>query len=226
MIVLEFRVAGLEFIPVLRDYQVAAHARLGYSFVDVANNITSLPLLISVGLLLALLASQQFDERSIDFRCTGLAIAAYFGCQLMVNMTNSWNASMWLAPAAVSCLVVCMKLGPSAMPIWSPVEGGRPTSLMTLNHSASTPPAWLISASRRLATAIPFLIFVMVLVPEILSSMVGITVGGLVILDLKRPIVVTAGRGVSLRWLDASRSFTSLRAVAERRSFSNYVSQA
>jgi hypothetical protein len=91
---------------------------------------------------------------------------------------------MWLAPAAVASLAVCMGVQPVA---W---QAGHVESW------------WRRIAPSRLAEisfrdAIPLLIFVLVLAPQVLGSIVGIAFGALVSFGIESPYVVTAGKGVS-----------------------------
>jgi hypothetical protein len=182
IIALEFKVTGLEFIPVVHDYEVAAHAHLTYSFDRVAKGLFSWPLLLSGGLI-GLIALQQNKEGSLSLRRAVVVIGSYYVCQFTLNMTNNWNASMWLAPAALICLVG-----------W--VDG-------TPGKSQADEPKWWrrIVSSRRIGDAISFLIFFLVLGPQILSSFSGIAVGCLVSLGVREPVVVTAGTGISVRSL-------------------------
>jgi hypothetical protein len=52
--VIEFKMTGLELIPVIRDYELAAHARLAYSIADIYNGMASWTLVSSVALLVLL----------------------------------------------------------------------------------------------------------------------------------------------------------------------------
>ena len=185
---IEFKATGLEFLPIIQDYELAAHARLAYSFYDLVRGVASWPLISSVALLLLFAVSQRLGELRLEFRCMGLIIGTYVACQFALNMTNSSNPSMWLAPAAMASLAVCTGAKPAAQ------QGGGSESW------------WRRFAPSRLAEisareAIPLIIFVIVLVPQIISSIVGVTVGALVSFGIKAPYVVTAGKGVSFRSL-------------------------
>jgi len=99
---------------------------------------------------------------------------------------------MWLAPAAVTALAGCIGVNSAAQQ-----AGGSKSWRRKL-----TPRLAEISAR----DAIPFLIFVLVLVPVVISSMIGTVVSALVLLGIRTPYVVTAGKGVSFRsWSHAHR---------------------
>ena len=104
---IELKIAGVELTPIIQDFELAAHARLVYSFYGVVNGVFSWPLVSSVTLLV-LFAFSQRPEVSLDFRRIGLITGSYAACQIAVNMTNAWGPSMWLAPAAVACLAGCL----------------------------------------------------------------------------------------------------------------------
>jgi hypothetical protein len=187
--VIEFKATGLEVLPIIQDYELAAHARLAYSFYDLVRGVMSLPLISSVTLLVLFAVSQRFGERRLEFRCIGLIIGTYAACQYALDMTNDGDPSMWLAPAAMASLAVCM--------------GAKPAGLQA-GGSASW---WRRFAPSRLAEisareAIPLIVFAVVLVPQIMSSIVGVAGGALVSLGIETPYVVTAGKGVSFRLLD------------------------
>ncbi len=190
---IEFKATGLELLPIIHDYELPARARLAFSFYGLARGVLSYPLAWPLGgsviLLLLFAVPQRFGElRLVEFRCIGLIIGTYAACQFALNMTNSGDPSMWLAPSAVASLAVCMGAKPAA-------------------QQASGPESWWWRfAPSRLAEisareAIPPIIFVFVLVPQIMSSIVGVTVGALVSLGIEAPYVVTAGKGVSFRSL-------------------------
>ncbi len=179
---IEFRVTGIEFIPVIQDYELAAHARLTYSFYEIVRGMVSWPLAGSVALLMLFAVSKRPEESRVNFRRIGLIIGSYAACQYALNMTNGWNSSMWLAPAAVATLAGCMGEKPVAQ-WWRRFAPSRLTEISVRE-------------------AIPYLIFVLVLVPEVVASLAGTTVGALVSLGFEGPpIVVTAGNGVSFRSL-------------------------
>jgi hypothetical protein len=181
--VIEFKATGLEFIPVIQDYALAARARLTYSFMELVQGVVfSKPLLCSVTLLVLFAASKRPGE-PLEFWCMGLIIGTYAACQYALNMTNDGYPSMWLAPAAIASLAV-LNAKPAAQ------QGVRLESWWR-----RFTPSLLAEISAR--QAIPLLIFVLVLIPEIMSSIVGVTAGTLVSLGIKTPYVMTAGKGVS-----------------------------
>jgi hypothetical protein len=102
-------------------------------------------------------------------------------------MTNSSGPGIWLAPAAIASLIVCMGKKPAAE------QAGGPEESWWQRFG----PSRFAEISAR--EAIPLLIFVMVLVPEIMSSLVGIAATTLDSLGIKTPYVITAGKGVSFR---------------------------
>ena len=184
---IEFKATGLELLPIVQDYALAAHVRLGRSFHDLARGVVSWwPLVISVTLLVLFAASQRLGELRHEFKCIVLIIGTYAACQFALNMTNASGPSWWLAPAAMASLAVCRDVKPVA---W---QAGRLESW------------WRRIAFSRLAKisfrdAIPLLTFVLVLVPHVLGSIFGIAHGALVSFGIRTTYVVTAGKGVSFR---------------------------
>lgn len=183
---IEFKATGLELLPIIQDYALAAHVRLDYSFHDLAQGVVSWPLVISVTLLVLFAVSQRLGELRHEFKRMVLIIGTYAACQFALNMTNSSGPSWWLAPAAMASLAVCKDVKPVAgqagrLEIW-----------------------WRRIVFSRLAKisfrdAIPLLTFVLVLVPHVLGSIAGIALGALVSFGIKTPNVITAGKGVSFR---------------------------
>jgi hypothetical protein len=206
---IEFKVAGLEFLPVIKDYRVAAKAVSdSHSFFDVVGNLISWPFVSSVTLLVLFAVSQPFWK--LRLRCVGLIIGTYAACQFALNMTNSSGPSMWLAPAAIACLVVSMSASPAAEQAGGSESWWRRFA-----------PSWLAEISVR--EAIPLIIFVIVLVPEIKSSVVAVKRDALVLLGIEKPYVVTAGKGISFRLLrprvslnDAIAAISSLNLSHEK----------
>ena len=186
---IEFRATGLELTPIIQDYELAAHARLAYSIDDIARAIFSGPLVGSVALLVLFAVSQRPREPSLDFQCIAGIIGSYAACQVALNMTNWGTPNMWLAPAAAGSLAVC---------------GGVTADAQQL---AGVESWWRRFAPSRLAEisvreAIPVVIFMLVLVPQIIASIVGMATGTLVSLGIEGPTtVITGGIGVSLRSL-------------------------
>src|SRR5262249_1307254 len=191
---IEFKVTGLELLPVIQDYQRAAQARLTYSFMDLIGGVVfSGPLVSSVVLLVLFAVSRRPGEPPLDFRCIGLIIGTYAASQYALNMTSNWDRSMWLAPAAVTSLAGCIGVKPALQQAGGAGSWGRGFA-----------PSWLAEISAR--EAIPLLIFVLVLAPTIMASIIGTTVSALVSLGIKTPYVVTAGKGVGFRsWLHVGR---------------------
>ena len=179
---IEFNLAGLEFLPVIQEYELAARARLTHSFMDLVRGVVFSGRLVgSVALLVLFAISQRPGEPPLDFRSIGLIIGGYAACQYALNMTNNWDPNIWLAPAAVTCLACCIGVKPSPAESW--------WRRLTRSGVAE------ISARE----AIPPLIFVLVLAPTIMASILGTIVSAMVSLGIRTPYVVTAGKGVSFR---------------------------
>jgi hypothetical protein len=181
----EFKVTGLELLSVIHDYEFAAHARLDYSFYDLVRGAVSWPLVSSVTLLVLFAVSRPSREPPLDFRCIGLVIGSYAVSQYAMNMTNLFEPNMWLAPAAITSLVG-----------YTYVK----SNIQQVSGSASW---WQRVAPSRLSEisareAIPLIIFVFVLAPKIMSSIAGTALGTLVSLGFETPLIVTAGKGVSI----------------------------
>jgi hypothetical protein len=180
---IEFKATGLEFVPVIQDYELAARARLAYSFSDLVRGVVTWPFLSSVALLILFAVSQPLGKVRLWLRCI-VIVGTYAACQFALTMTNQGDLSMWLAPAAIASLVVCMNAKPVA-----PQGGGLKSWWQRFD------PSLLAEISAR--QAIPPLIFGLVLIPEIFSSIVVVTIGTLVSLAIETPYVMTAGKGIS-----------------------------
>jgi hypothetical protein len=180
---IEFKVTGLEFLAIIQEYELAARARLAYSLLDLVEAVVSLPLVYSVTLLVVFAVSQRFRELRFNFPCILLIIGTYTACQFALNMTNAGAPSMWLAPAAMASLAVRMDAKPAAQ------QAGGSESWW-----GSFAPSRLAENSAR--EAILLIIFIFVLFQQVISSIVGITVGTLFLLGIS-PYVVTAEKGVS-----------------------------
>lgn len=182
---IEFQAMGLKLPPIIQDYELASHVRLSYSFLYLAAGVASWPLVSSVTLLVLFAMSQHLRKLRLEFRCIGLIIGTYTACQFALNMTNDAYPSMWLAPAAIASLACCMGVKPVG---W---QSGRLESWWPFSRLAEI----------SVRDAIPLLIFVLVLAPLVLGSMVGIAFGALVSFGIETPYVITAGKGVSFRVL-------------------------
>jgi hypothetical protein len=186
---IEFKATGLEFMPVVQEYELAAKVRLTYSYYDIVRGIFSGPFVGSLALLVFFAISRRARGRRLDFWCGGLIIGTYAVCQFAINITNGWGVNIGLAPAAAASLVVCAGLTADPQQI------------------ADGESWWQRFAVSRLAEisvreAVPIVIFMLVLIPEVVASIVGITIGMLVSLEIEGPaVVVTAGKGVSFRSL-------------------------
>jgi hypothetical protein len=184
---IEFKLTGLEFFPVIQDYELAAHARLTYSFADLLRGaLFSGPLLFSVTLLVLFAISRRPGEPPLELRRVCIIIVSYTACQYMLNLTNNWDPNMWLAPAAVTSLACCVGVTPAAQ------QAGKFESWWR---------RFLRSGFAEISAreAIPLLIFAVVLGPLIIPSIIGTTVGALVSLGIRTPYVVTAGKGVNFK---------------------------
>ena len=109
---IELKVTGLELTPIIQDYELAAHARLAYSFYDIIKAIFSGPLVGSLALLVFFAVSRWRLEPRLDFRCIGLIIGTYAACQFALNVTNVPGSSIWLAPVAAASLAICVGVVP------------------------------------------------------------------------------------------------------------------
>jgi hypothetical protein len=188
---IEFRATGLDLLPIIQDYELTAHARLTLSLHEIVTAMVSWPLVGSVALLV-LFAVSQLGKR-LELRSIVLIIGTYTVCQHVLNMTNWGGPSMGLAPAAMASLAACISTKPDAQ------QGGESESWWQ-----SFAPSLLAGISAR--RAILLLTFALVLVPQIMSSIVGVTVGALVALGIQEPYVVTAGKGISFASITNLRS--------------------
>ena len=205
---IEFRAAGLEFLPLIQDYLLTAHSRLGLSLSFhelLVRGLQSWQLASSAAVLVLYAVSQRLWGRHIEFRRAGLIIGTYAACQIVLHMTNSGGSNIWLAPAALVSLI-----GKEGKQI--PKQAG-------------------ISEIRRLAEvfakeAIPLAIFLFALVPQIVPSISAAKFAALVSLGIEEPYVMTAGKGISIstipylesgvgsevrRWNDAVTAISSLK---------------
>jgi hypothetical protein len=196
---IEFKATGLELTPLIQEYELAAHARLAYPLKDLVKGVMAWPFSVSVALLILFAVSQRPGELRPHLRCIVLIIGVYAACQFALNITSDGAPSMWLAPAAIASLAVRMNTKPIAL------QGGGLESWWR-----RFTPSLLAEISAR--QAIPLLIFVLVLLPEIMSSIVGVTIGALVSLgiDPKAPYVITAGKGISFVARGKTRSYNGV----------------
>lgn len=182
---IEFKVTGLEVLPVIHDYELAARARLAYSFYDFVRGAVSWPLVTSVALLVLFAVSQRPRELPLDSRFICLVIGTYTACQYAMNMTNFFEPNMWLAPAAMTSLVG-----------YTDVKSDMQQASGSASWWQRVAPSRLSEISAR--DAIPLIIFVFVLAPKIVASIAGTAFGALVSLGFEAPLIVTAGKGVSI----------------------------
>ena len=190
---IEFKVAGLEFIPVIQEYVPAARARLAISFYDIASGMLTWPLVSSVVLLLLFALSRRHANSGLDLRSIGLIIGSYAACQYALNMSNFFGASMWLAPAAVAILAACENSRYAERP-----EGNSKISSLWILLSR------LDQVSVR--AAIPTSIFIFVLAQQVTGSLFGVALGTLIALNIETTYFVTAGKGVSFKTILGLRS--------------------
>jgi hypothetical protein len=189
---IEFKATGLELVPIVHDYALAAPVRLAHiqfrveSFLDLARGGVSWPVVISVTLLVLFAVSQGFGERRLEFRRIVLIIGSYAACQFALNMTNASDPSWWLAPAAMASLAGCKDVKPVAWQAGCLESWWRRIGFSRL-------------AEISFRDTIPPLTFVLVLVPHVLGSIDGIALGALVSFGIRPTYVVTAGKGVSFR---------------------------
>jgi hypothetical protein len=184
---IEFKVTGLDFIAVIREYAVAARARSHYSIHDVVQSLANGPFITSIALLLVfgLLQRPNPQGPTSGLRARGIIIGCYAGCQFALNMTNAGPPTMWLAPAAIVSLTTCIDMKET---VWR--------TRQSENRSQSFDFYMLGDVSLR--EAAPFLVFALVLFRQILGSMLGVGVAVSMALGITAPYVITAGHAVSL----------------------------
>jgi hypothetical protein len=187
IIAIELEATGLDFLALVHNYALAAHARLIFSLHQIITAMVSWPFLGSIALLVLFAASRGLGELSVDeFWSIALIIGIYIVCQHALNLTNWGDPNMELAPAALVSLAVCMSGKPAAQN-----KGGRESWWQRF--------APLAVAKISVRKVILLLIFLIVLVPQIMSSIFGVYYGVSVSLGIKTPYVVTAGKAISFR---------------------------
>ncbi len=188
MAAIEFRVTGLEVVPVIREYALAAQGRLTFALLDVARAASDWQLVSCVTLLLLFALARRSAEPQPSLWYNGLVVGSFTASQLALNLTNAGN-TVTLAPAAAAALAVWGGLPPSFV-----VQASEQDSWWRKLH-----PVRLAEMSAR--DAIPFVIFALVLVPQVTASGVGAIKGASLALGLETPTIVTAGTGVNFRVL-------------------------
>lgn len=193
MTVAEFTATGLQFAPLIQDYEFAARSRLAYSFYDLARGLAFPPLAGSVALLLLFAAGHAAGERRIDALQICLLVGSYAACQFALKMATDFGPSTSLAPAAVASLAGCL--------------GTKPIVGLTDDTGRKR---WSSAFSRlgkiSVRDAIPFLIFAWVLLPQVLSSLIGIFVGSLIAFGIEASYVVDGGKGIKFTLLNPRRA--------------------
>lgn len=178
VIAAEFVGTGLSIMAVLAEYSGAAKAHLHYSAGDILRQVGAWPLLFSA-VLLAMLAAHRSAKGLTSPKKACAVLATYFAVQLALNMTNNWHPNMWLAPAAAFCLLF---------------NGVKPDNeALPISEIAS----WTAYLSKSVR-AIPIVLAIIVLAPEMMSSAAALMTLTRIGLYLDQPVVVSAGKGVSL----------------------------
>jgi len=191
--VAELKIAGIEYLSLMQDYELAARARLTYSFYHLAKTLAFFPFASSVALLLFLAVAHAMGERRVDALRICLLIGSYAVCQFALNITTDLGGSIWLAPAAVASLAGWPGAQPMARPA-DVLDRKRPTFSFSQLTEIS------------LRDAIPFLIFAWVLIPQVVGSLVGLFVGSLVSLGIESSYVVGQGKGIKFTVLEFPRA--------------------
>jgi hypothetical protein len=184
-----------------------------WSFYEFARGVLSWQLVSSVAIIALVAVSQRIWGLRVEFRRVGLVIGTYAACQVAFYMTNFGGPNMWLAPAALASLAA--------------VNGGKQSA-----QQAGILEVWRMRvASSRLVEifakeALPLVMFLFVLIPQIVSSISAAKFAALVSLGIEKPYVMTAGKGISVatisylksgpgseisRWNDAVAAISSLK---------------
>jgi hypothetical protein len=191
IVAIELKVTGLEINPIIADYELAAHARSSISLEDILSQISSNLLIGSLALLLLFTLLSRIRELQLHFSQIALIIVSYTACQLALNLTNfgGSGSSMWLAPAAMASLAICLSTQ-------SVAQDQLGSKIRCHKFSRSR------LAETSLREALAFVIFGLVLVPEVIASISGLAIGTLVSLGLVGPsIVVSTGNEIKIESL-------------------------
>jgi hypothetical protein len=211
MAAVEFRTTGFDLTAVIREYELAARARSAYSVYDVVRGLFNWPLIASVGLLAVFGLPQRRDQREQQpsgLTNTSIIIGCYIVCQFVLNMTNAGPATMWLAPAAVGSLAICVGTKATAWQVNPSENAWKKFNLCNLGDVS-------------LREASPFLVYIIVLFRQVLGSVLGVGFGLAIAAGIMTPYVITAEKNMSF-WVypagqyekslnDAVNAITSLK---------------
>jgi hypothetical protein len=187
MVAVEFIFTGLDFTAVIREYGVAARARSAYSVRDVIQSLVNGAFITSIALLLVVGLLQRLSPRGLTsgLRTSIIIIGCYAGSQFALNMTNAGPPTIWLAPAAMVSLAICIDVKAT---VWR--------ARQSQNRRQNFDLYWLGDVSLR--EVAPFLVFVLVLFRQVLGSMLGVGFAVSTALGITTPYLITARHGVSL----------------------------
>ena len=175
MIAANFVIAGINPKSVLHVYQTAAVTRL-----SLASGDSILRILKSWSLVVSVLLLVTYARRSpaVSRRTSVTVIGAYAIIQLCLNVSNTQPETIFLAPV---CAVVLLSWRASRTSIETEQQAPR-------QH-------WL---SKLPTTALPAVMCLLVLAPQMVSSAFGLALAARATSGLRVPIVISAGKGLAV----------------------------
>jgi hypothetical protein len=175
MFIGDFIITGAHVGAIVDDYREAAAVRTDLVSWDGFSRVLKSGSTILSALLLIMYARKPpavSQSKSIT------AIASYVVVQLVLNMSNTQPATIYLAPACAVVLLSWRKRSVMNQPI--PQQGSA-------GAGTKSPAPW-----------IPIAVCLIVLVPQVLSSAVGAALVGAITFGLKTPTVISSGNGLNL----------------------------
>jgi hypothetical protein len=192
MLTLALWAADLSLVNFLHEAILAADARVHfsfYSFYDAAFDwltfaSSALLILCGIALLRVETSIRRFD--------VVLICASYVAVQLALNLTDSAGSNAMLAPIAAVCLM-------SLVPEGSQCDQWRFSGQGSNGKGGGL---WFLP----IPAVIPLALLIITVLPQMMGSLAGVATASSVALGIRRPVVVSAGTGFTLRAVQMGRS--------------------
>jgi hypothetical protein len=198
MLVMDFVVTGLEVMPVLREYALAAQSRatfLSPYFIGLA--VGTWVSLGSITALLVFALSRRSTNCSLGLWRIGLIVGTYTVTLVAFKLTSYSVPGLIIATAA-------------AMVLTKRHEGSNAGALLGWNTDGwrrRFDPAELKKIS--VIDSIPYVISGLVILPQIKASAIAFVAGMLVTFGLYTPIILSAGTGLSWSAVPSSNDYVA-----------------
>jgi hypothetical protein len=198
MLVMDFVVTGLEVMPVLREYALAAQPRAALlSPYFVGLSLGAWASLGSITALLVFALSQRSTDRSLGLWRIGLIVGTYTVTLIAFKQTSSSMPSLIIASAAAMVLTKGHQ--------WSNAEAMFARN--ALDWRRRFDPAELKRIS--VIDSIPYVFTGLVVLPQIKASAIAFMAGVLVAFGVYTPIILSAGTGLSWSALPSSDDYVA-----------------